>query len=352
MSCSRGAWHEDAATPYAITYRWLRNGTAIPGATAATYTITTADLDTNLYCEARAESLTASQSPAVTVTAPRMVLGQVLSGQPRLRKTMSCGRGTWDDLASDRYAVTHQWLRDSVAIPDATQATYAVLATDTGQVAVLPDARGDAHADEPRQRRRDRPRAAEPDRPPPVRHAPRPPARSAAGGVTGTTRRPTATASPTAGSAAPPRSRTRPRRPTRSRPRTSSRASTAASAPRTRPTRSRPRSRSAGPTTSSRPQITGDPRLFRTLSCTRGDWDDTAADRYAVTYSWLRNSVAIPGATSANLHGRSRRHEQEPLLPRAGGGQPRRQLRRRSTRTSRGRSSRRRSPASRTCAVS
>src|SRR5688572_31839747 len=41
------------------------------------------------------------------------------------------------------------------------------------------------------------------------------------------------------------------------------------------------------------PQITGDPRLFRTLSCTRGDWDDTAADRYAVTYSWFRNSVAI-----------------------------------------------------------
>ena len=23
------------------------------------------------------------------------------------------------------------------------------------------------------------------------------------------------------------------------------------------------------------PQISGDPRLFRTLSCSRGDWDDT-----------------------------------------------------------------------------
>jgi hypothetical protein len=46
------------------------------------------------------------------------------------------------------------------------------------------------------------------------------------------------------------------------------------------------------------PTNSGEPRLNRTLSCTRGDWDDTAADRYAVTYTWLRAGVAIPGATS------------------------------------------------------
>ncbi|HET6550693.1 MAG TPA: hypothetical protein VFG79_19665, partial [Solirubrobacter sp.] len=47
------------------------------------------------------------------------------------------------------------------------------------------------------------------------------------------------------------------------------------------------------------PTISGDPRLFRTLSCSRGDWDDVAADRYAVTYSWFRNSTQIPGAAAS-----------------------------------------------------
>ena len=119
MSCSRGAWHEDAATPYTITYRWLRNSTAIPGATSATYTITTADLDTNLYCEARAESLTASQSPAVSVDRP--------AHRPRPGAERPAAPAQDDVLRArhlgrprdDRYAVTHQWLRDSVAIPDA-----------------------------------------------------------------------------------------------------------------------------------------------------------------------------------------------------------------------------------------
>ena len=299
MSCSRGAWHEDAATPYTITYRWLRNGTAIPGATAATYTITTADLDTNLYCEARAESLTASQSPAVTVTAPRMVLSQVLSGQPRLRKTMSCGRGTWDDLASDRYAVTHQWFRDSVAIPDATQTTYAVLATDTGKSLSCQTRAETRTPTNPVN-------GAETVRAPLNRIVPRlsgmPRVRQQLSCGRGDwddeeTDRYSVTYRWFRGSTAIPNQTT----PTYT--------ITAADIQQSLHCRVRAEDQTEAQSASISirrpdnvvaPQITGDPRLFRTLSCTRGDWDDTAADRYAVTYSWLRNSVAIPGATSAN----------------------------------------------------
>ena len=132
LSCSRGTWHDDATDRYAITYRWLRNSTAITGATSNTYTLTPADVGTSIDCEARAENLTAARSAAVGVTAPRNLLGQVVSGQPRLRKTMTCSRGTWDDIASDAYAGPLQWLRDNVAMDGKTGATYDVVAADTG----------------------------------------------------------------------------------------------------------------------------------------------------------------------------------------------------------------------------
>ena len=47
------------------------------------------------------------------------------------------------------------------------------------------------------------------------------------------------------------------------------------------------------------PQIEGDRRIGTTLSCTRGDWDDTAAARYAVSYRWLRDGA--PAGTAATL---------------------------------------------------
>ena len=191
---------------YAITYRWLRNGTAIPGATAATYTITTADLG-HQRSTARPgpRASPRSQSPAVSVTAPRSVLSQVLSGQPRLRKTMSCGRGTWDDLAP-------------TATPSPTSGCATASRSRTTDADHLRRP-GDRHRPSrsparraPRRARQRNPvNGAETVRAPLNRIVPRlsgmparPPARSAAGAVTGTTRRPTATASPTAGSAAPP----------------------------------------------------------------------------------------------------------------------------------------------------
>ena len=49
------------------------------------------------------------------------------------------------------------------------------------------------------------------------------------------------------------------------------------------------------------PQIGGTPQLRGTLTCSRGVWDDTAAARYAVTYQWFKDDVAIAGATAPQL---------------------------------------------------
>ena len=164
------------------------------------------------------------------------VLGQVLERPAAAAQdddAAGAARGTTS--RADRYAVTHQWLRDGVAIPDATQATYAV-AGDRHRPSRSPARRARRRA-----RRRTPSTAPRPSarplnrmRPAPVAACPASASRSAARAATGTTRPTTATASPTAGSAAPPRSpNADQRRPTRSRPPTSSRTSTAASAPRT-----------------------------------------------------------------------------------------------------------------------
>ena len=107
------------------------------------------------------------------------------------------------------------------------------------QVAVLPDARGDAHADEPRQRRRDRARAAEPDRPPPCPASPASASSSAARGDWDdeTSDRYSVTYRWFRGSTAIPNQTAGTYTITA---RTSSRTSTAASAPRTRPRPRRP----------------------------------------------------------------------------------------------------------------
>ena len=106
-----------------------------------------------------------ASSAGVGVTAPRIVLGQVLSGQPRLRKTMTCSRGTWDDIAADRYAVTlpvaARQRRDRR--PDRRRPTTSSPA-DTGHSISVHSARREPHQRVARQRRRDRARAAEPGR--------------------------------------------------------------------------------------------------------------------------------------------------------------------------------------------
>ena len=43
--------------------------------------------------------------------------------------------------------------------------------------------------------------------------------------------------------------------------------------------------------------MSGQPHLRGELSCTRGTWDDTPEQRYAVSYQWYRNSQPISGAT-------------------------------------------------------
>jgi hypothetical protein len=62
LTCSAGTWI--GAGPISYTYRWLRDGAAVGGATANTYTVTAADEGHSISCEVTATNTVGSSSVA------------------------------------------------------------------------------------------------------------------------------------------------------------------------------------------------------------------------------------------------------------------------------------------------
>ncbi|WP_028062705.1 calcium-binding protein [Solirubrobacter soli] len=281
LTCDPGRWD---ATDYALSYRWTRDGTALE--TVATHTVVAADVAKALTCEVRAEGLSTAVSAPVTANAPSNLTAPAISGTPRIGGTLTCGDGTWNDT----YAITKRWLR--AGAPIATGATYTVVKADVGKAltceataAGLTAATSDA---------------VEPTAPIAV-HRPQIEGdrrigttlsctpgdwdgtyaltyrwlRDGAPAGTGTT---LAVGKADVGAEFVCE--------------VTADGLTAAASDVT--VVDPPQSLSA-------PKVTGAPQLRGTLECSRGLWDDTAAAPYAVTYQWLKDDVAIAGATSARL---------------------------------------------------
>lgn len=117
----------------AVLYQWLRDGTPIPGATAASYTQQTADMAKEVSVRATATGVVTGDSwskssstaltratPAPTVTGSR-VAGAVLTL-------------TQPDIYPLPTKVTYQWFRDSAAIPGSTGTSYTQTDSDIGHV--------------------------------------------------------------------------------------------------------------------------------------------------------------------------------------------------------------------------
>ncbi|MFN8168063.1 MAG: hypothetical protein U0S36_04700 [Candidatus Nanopelagicales bacterium] len=110
------------------TRQWLRDGTAIPGATGATYRLTAGDLGRQLSCRVDATNTwgtTTRTSPARAV-APgvfAVVRAPRITGTPRVGKRLTARTGTWSPSAS---AYRFQWLNNGKAIKGATKSTYVV----------------------------------------------------------------------------------------------------------------------------------------------------------------------------------------------------------------------------------
>jgi len=128
-----GAW---APTPTEFAYAWLRNGVPIPGATNATYKVTSSDVAKKLsvtVTASRADTVTASKtSSQVTVPLQKFVVAKKpsIAGSPVAGAKLTAYVGIWAPTPS---AVKYQWYRNGATINGATSKYYTVKSSDLGK---------------------------------------------------------------------------------------------------------------------------------------------------------------------------------------------------------------------------
>ena len=114
------------------TFRWLRNGVAIGGATATSYVVVLADLGATLTFEVTPVAA-AGASPGTAVASAGVVIGNsvptatavAISGTPAVGQTLT-GSYTYGDVDGELEGTsTFRWLRNGVAIGGATATSYA-----------------------------------------------------------------------------------------------------------------------------------------------------------------------------------------------------------------------------------
>ncbi|MEU1973474.1 peptidoglycan DD-metalloendopeptidase family protein [Microbacterium sp. NPDC019599] len=131
LTAMAGAW---SPTPTAVSYQWKRNGTAIAGATAATYLLAAADAGAGItvtVTAARSGYTTTSKTsaakaiPLIFTAAPT----PTISGTAKVGSTLTATAGVWTPTPT---TLSYQWKRDGAAITGATSTTYVLVAADAG----------------------------------------------------------------------------------------------------------------------------------------------------------------------------------------------------------------------------
>ncbi len=132
LTATPGTWGPGTV---ALTYQWKRDGAAIAGATAATYTVS-ADDDTKALTVT--VTGTASGYDTATATSANFLVGKqftlhptpTIKGNNWVGQTLTATIGKWDTGAT----LIHQWLRNGVAITGARWHTYKLTSADVGKV--------------------------------------------------------------------------------------------------------------------------------------------------------------------------------------------------------------------------
>ena len=116
------------ATGGGLTYQWYRDGSAISGATAASYSTTTA----GVYYVAVSNSLGKVSSSEATLT---ILVDPVITVQPQAVSITSGKSGLLTVVATGS-GLTYQWFRNSVAITGASNASLTVTTADSYYVVI------------------------------------------------------------------------------------------------------------------------------------------------------------------------------------------------------------------------
>ena len=132
LTAAPGTW---GPAPVTLTYQWYRTGVAITGATAATYTLTSADLGKTMTVKVTGSksgfTTAAKTSAATAAVAVGTLTGPTptVSGTAKVGSVVTATPGTWGPAP---VTLTYQWYRGSTAITGATASTYTLVAADKG----------------------------------------------------------------------------------------------------------------------------------------------------------------------------------------------------------------------------
>jgi hypothetical protein len=136
LTVTPGVW-DPAPTTFA--YQWLRNNVAIAGAVKATYALTALDNGKNITVRVTGSKSGMVSLAKVSLVAAGPVTGAnpfvtaptIITGNPNVGQTLTATPGVWTPAPT---TFAYQWLRNNVAIPGATKATYVVAALDNGKL--------------------------------------------------------------------------------------------------------------------------------------------------------------------------------------------------------------------------
>ncbi len=145
LTCGPADW----AGATASTYKWLRNGAFISGATASTYTLIGADAGKGIQCletavgsgaSGASVSLSISVAPVPSPVQPiaPTFFPNTISGTPNVGKSLTCEPNNFEGFFEEwewhpnppKPVLTFRWLRNGVEISGATAEKYALAAAD------------------------------------------------------------------------------------------------------------------------------------------------------------------------------------------------------------------------------
>jgi hypothetical protein len=132
LTAKPGTWGPSGVK---LAYQWLREGSAISGATSSTYKLAVADAGKKVSVKVTGSlggySSVSKTSAQVSVAAGSLASAvPTISGTAKVGSTLTAKPGSWGPSG---VKLAYQWLRDGSAISGATSSTYKLVAADAGK---------------------------------------------------------------------------------------------------------------------------------------------------------------------------------------------------------------------------
>lgn len=116
-----------------LTYRWLKNGQEIPGATSSTYTLTSPQVDDVGVYSVRISGVGgAVDSTVATLSVTPVGTGPIIIAARPLSQQVQVGQSATFSITASGSGLTYQWLKNGATIGGATSASLVIPSAQVG----------------------------------------------------------------------------------------------------------------------------------------------------------------------------------------------------------------------------